>query len=188
MKRETMIELGVFAGLVALGVVTRLMTAEFTELSNFTAAGAAALFAGYYFRSRWVATLVPLTLMVVSNLALRQYNSDWQMAIVYAAFILPVILGFTLRGRESVWRIGGSAITMSVWFFLITNFTYWVSHDLYEKTTAGLVQSYVMGLPFLRNTAISDMFFSGLLFGSYFLAVQFGMMSRPVETSVPADQ
>src|SRR5262249_26255293 len=121
MKRETIIELGVFAGLVALGVVTRLITAEYQALSNFTATGAAALFAGYYFRNRWVAILVPLTLMVVSNLALRQYNSEWQMVIVYAAFILPVILGFTLRGRESAWRIGGSAIATSVWFFLITN-------------------------------------------------------------------
>jgi hypothetical protein len=126
--------------------------------------------------------------MVVSNLALRQYSSEWQMVIVYVAFILPVILGFTLRGRESVWRIGGSAIATSVWFFLITNFTYWVSYDLYEKTTAGLVESYVNGLLFFRNEAVANLFFSGLLFGAYFLAVQFGMMSRPVAATAVANQ
>lgn len=188
MKRETIIELGVFAGLVALGVVTRLITAEFKELSNFTATAAAALFAGYYFRKRWVATLVPLALMVVSNLALRQYNSVGQMAIVYIALILPVILGLVLRGRESVWRIGGSAIASSVWFYLITNFNYWVSYNEYEKTVTGLIQSYVMGLPFFRNMVIGDLFFTGLLFGSYFLAVQLGVMSRRAAASAATNR
>ncbi|MCC7087380.1 MAG: hypothetical protein IT427_20450 [Pirellulales bacterium] len=183
MKRETMIELGVFAGLVALGVVTRLISAEFTELSNFTATGAAALFAGYYFRNRWVATLVPLALMVISNLALRQYDSFGQMAIVYAALALPVVLGHSLRGRENGWRIGGYAFSTSIWFFFITNFTYWAWNNLYAKNTAGLIESYAMGLPFLRNMVASDLLFSFLLFGAFAFAVQVGMLPRRLATT-----
>jgi hypothetical protein len=185
MKRETTLDLGVFAGLVVFGVLTRLLSAEFPQaLSNFTAVGAVALFAGYYFRDSRIATLVPLALMVVSNLVLKQYNSLGQMAIVYFALILPVILGFALRGRENVLRIGGCAITTSVWFFVITNFAYWAWYDLYPKTASGLIQGYVMALPFFRNMVAGDLLFSGVLFGAYAIAVQVGMIPRRSATAV----
>ena len=42
-------------------------------------------------------------------------------------------------------------------------------------------------LEFFRNMAIADLFFTGLLFGAYFLAVQFGMMPRPVAATAGAN-
>lgn len=193
MKRQTIVDLAVFALLVAVGVVTRWISGEFTHLwnstatlSNFTATGAVSLFAGYYFRHHLVAALVPLALMVASNLALKQYNSVGQMAIVYVALILPVILGVALRGKNNPWRIGGCAVATSVWFYLITNFAYWGWYDLYPKTVDGLLHSYVLAVPFFRNMLAADLFFSALIFGTYTLAVQVGVMPRRMEQTAPA--
>ena len=39
--------------------------------------------------------------------------------------------------------------------------------DLYPHTLAGLAESYVAGLPFFRNTLVGDLFFTGVIFGTY---------------------
>ena len=38
---------------------------------------------------------------------------------------------------------------------------------MYPKTTAGLIECYTMGLPFFRNTLISNLFYATVLFGVY---------------------
>ncbi|MBI2443285.1 MAG: hypothetical protein HYV40_05260 [Candidatus Levybacteria bacterium] len=58
---------------------------------------------------------------------------------------------------------------VSVLFFLITNFGVWLMGTLYSRTLEGLLQSYIMGLPFFRNTLIGDFLYVGVLFGGYAL-------------------
>jgi hypothetical protein len=181
MKRETLLELGVFLLLVALGVLTRWVTGEFKDLSNFTATGAAALFAGFYFRNRLAAPLVPLTIMVVSNFALQPYDSRIQVIVVYLAWIVPVILGFALRGQANAWRVGGCAVVSAVSFFVITNFAGWACYDLYPKTFSGVIESYLAGTPFFKNTLASELLFSGLIFGTYAVAVQMGLLPNRID-------
>ena len=61
-------------------------------------------------------------------------------------------------------------LASSLFFFIVTNFAVWASGDMYERTWLGLRQCYVMALPFFRNTTLSDLFYTGLLFGIYGLA------------------
>src|SRR4051812_17911918 len=111
MKRETATNLAVFCLLVALGVATRWMSDAFQpELSNFTATGAIALFAGYYFRNRLAAVLAPLGVMVLSNLCLKPYDNFGQFAIVYLALLLPVAMGMLLRRKFNVWTVAGGSL------------------------------------------------------------------------------
>ncbi len=186
MKRETLLDLGVFGLLVILGVLTRWITGGFLELSNFTATGAAALFAGFYFRSKLIAPMVPLATMAISNFALQPYDSKIQVAIVYLAWAVPVVLGFALRKRANIWRVGGCAVISAVSFFFITNFAGWACYDLYPKTWSGVFESYLAGTPFFRNTLASELLFTGLIFGTYAIAAQNGLLPRRSEQTAIA--
>ena len=66
----------------------------------------------------------------------------------------------------------------SISFYLITNFAEWAFYDLYPHTAAGLIEGYVAAIPFFRNTLASDLLFSVLIFGTYWLAVSAGILPR----------
>ncbi len=51
-------------------------------------------------------------------------------------------------------------------FFLITNFGVWLSGiSIYPLTASGLLACYLGGIPYLGRTLLSDLAYSGLLFG-----------------------
>lgn len=187
MNRQTVTNIVVFCSLLGLGVATRWIAAENQPgLTNFTAIGAAALFAGYFFRQRIAAVLVPLAVMVLSNLCLRQYNNFGQLAIVYVALLAPVAIGMLLKRNLRWWTVGIGAAVSSVSFYLLTNFAEWAFYNLYPHTMAGLIEGYVAAIPFFRNTLASDLLFSGLIFGTYWLAVSAGILPRRAELA-PAE-
>ena len=49
----------------------------------------------------------------------------------------------------------------SLIFFVITNFAVWLVWDFYPKTFDGLILCYAAGLPFLRNTLMSTILYTG---------------------------
>jgi hypothetical protein len=52
------------------------------------------------------------------------------------------------------------AVTGSFLFFVVSNFGAWLDPQMgYEKSASGLLQCYLMGLPFWRATLASDLFF-----------------------------
>jgi hypothetical protein len=189
MKRETRVNLLVFCSLVVLGISTRWLSDAFQPtLSNFTAIGATALFAGFFFANRLAAFLVPMAVMVISNLCLHQYNNLRQMLVVFIALLLPVLLGMVLRRRLKFWTVAASAVATSVTFYLITNFADWAFYDLYPHTWAGVIDGYIAGIPFFGRTLASDLFFTGLIFGTYWLAVSAGALVRkPMDATVVAE-
>jgi len=46
---------------------------------------------------------------------------------------------------------------------------------MYAHTWSGLAQCYTMALPFFRNTALSDLFYTATLFAVYVLATKAGV-------------
>jgi hypothetical protein len=64
------------------------------------------------------------------------------------------------------------SVGSSILFFLITNcvFFYPASMgNLYTNDFAGLMSSYIAGIPFFQNTFASDLVYNTLLFGSFYL-------------------
>ncbi len=45
-------------------------------------------------------------------------------------------------------------------FFAISNFGVWISGTLYEISVQGLLECYIMAIPFFTNTLLSTMFFA----------------------------
>jgi hypothetical protein len=171
----------VFCGLVGLAVATRLVMIE----PNFHAVTAAALFAGFYFRSRAVAALVPLVAMSASDWFLGGYALE-VMVTVYAAMVLPIAWRTLLRRRLTAARVATSAVASSVLFYLATNAAVWHAGIWYSKGWDGLVQCYLAGLPFLANALVGDAVFSAALFGAYALAARLvAAPARVVRASAP---
>lgn len=134
---------------------------------NFTPIAAIALFGGTYIKRKELAFLIPVSALLLSDLFLGFHST---MIPVYASFLLIVSLGFILRRTVTVKGIVTASLASSLLFFLITNFAVWYSGLMfYPHTPAGLMASYVAGLPFFWNGLAGDLFYNGILFGAYYL-------------------
>lgn len=149
-------------GMILAAALSRLLP----HPANVTPVTALALFGAVYLDRR-SAFLVPLAAMFLSDLFLG-FHSD--MLWVYGSFALIVMIGFWLRGHRSVTATIGASLAGSVVFYLLTNFGMWaVTPSLYPHTFNGLVECYVAGIPFFRNTLIGDLAYVGVLFGLFAL-------------------
>src|SRR6202030_2885260 len=126
---------------------------------NFTPIGAMALFSGAMFRDRRVAFLFPLVALFVGLHRL--------IPVVYASFLLSVLIGTWLANRCSISRIGGAVFLGALQFFLVTNFAVWQLFGTYPHTPAGLAACYLAGLPFFGNTLAGDALYATLFFGIF---------------------
>jgi hypothetical protein len=152
----------------ALAVALRL----FPLVPNFAPIGALCLFGGARMRS-WRAYVLPIAVMILSDFGLYLMHGVRPFdPFVYGSFLLSVLLGRLLtRTNSPVW-IGSAALASSVQFFLITNFSAWLSMpDRYARSLSGLAECYVKGIPFYRGTFAGDLFYSALFFGIYAVAV-----------------
>lgn len=132
---------------------------------NVSPVAALALFGGAYFVDRKLAFIIPLFALVISDFIIGLHNT---LPFVYGAFSITVVAGIWLRDKLSIMSVAGTALTTSLLFFVVTNFGAWLFNPgLYPMTSAGLLQSYVAGIPFYANTLIGDLFFTALLFGGF---------------------
>lgn len=147
---------------------------------NFTPVISIALFAGAYLQKRF-AFLIPLVAMLMSDLLIGFY-SPVSMAFVYGSLLLTVALGIMMQEKTSTTRIGGLSLAGSILFFVLTNFGVWViPNSIYPRTFAGLVECYVMAIPFFGNTLLSALIYSGLMFGAYKAAERYVFKTRIAE-------
>jgi hypothetical protein len=153
--------------LVLFAMATRVLF-NALHVFNFNAIMAAGLFAGAYASNRRTSFLVPMIAMLATDVVLGFY--DWKlMAVVYGAVAFAVVLGQWYRTAPSVSRLTLSTVTGSLAFFLATNAAVWLFGDgtFYPHTFEGLIQSYVMGLPFYKMSFVGDLVWTGALFGSF---------------------
>lgn len=149
--------------LLIFGVMYRLLDYP----PNFTPIAAISLFAGYYFRSKWVFVL-PLSILLISDIFIGFYNFEIMLA-VYLCFAIIPFLGFLIKGKNKAGKIIFASLTGSILFFVITNFAVWFFGNWYSHDFGGLISCYAMAIPFFRNTLTGDLFFSGVVFGSFAL-------------------
>ncbi|MGZ3775241.1 MAG: DUF6580 family putative transport protein [Pseudobdellovibrionaceae bacterium] len=149
-------------------IILMILAAAFSRLIphpwNFTAIGAMALFGGAYLPSKKLSLLIPVAALFLSDFILSFHLT---MVFVYLSFMLIVLLGWTLREKRNVVRLGVLSLVASTLFFVVSNFGVWITQDMYPVTWQGLVQCYVAAIPFFDNQVYGDLFFSALLFGSF---------------------
>ncbi len=164
------------AAIIVLAALSRFFPHPF----NFTPIAAIALFGGAYFANRWLAFILPMAAMLISdtmNELLTGHGFHSGMPVVYGSFALVTLLGIFALQKVSVLKVIGTALASSLIFFLITNFAFLypeapVADPLlgnYPHNWTGIIASYKAGLPFLKNQILGDLFFSGVLFGGFYL-------------------
>ena len=152
-------------------VVTMILAAAASRLiphpPNVASVTAVALFGGAYLPRKWLAFLVPVVALLLSDLIIGFYS---HMESVYGSFAVVVCIGLWLRGRCRAPAIAAAALASSTLFFLVTNFSVWFWGSSYPRTAAGLLACYVAAIPFFRNTLIGDALYTTVLFGGLALA------------------
>lgn len=131
---------------------------------NVAPIAAMALFGGAYFSDKRVAFLLPLGVMLLSDLIIGLHST---LLFVYGAFAIIVGIGILLGKEISPMRVIGASLTGSVIFYLLTNFGVWLVSPFYPPTLEGLLASYTLAIPFFHYTLLGDLFFTTVLFGSY---------------------
>src|SRR5580692_12701216 len=122
-------------GMVVLGACARLLPHPW----NFTPMMAIGLFAGSQARKASTAVLATLCALVVSDAVMGFYSGFWY---VYAAALIPVLLGRLIHNHEGAGAIAAAAFASSLSFFLVTNFMVWATGQLYPRSIAGLSACY----------------------------------------------
>lgn len=152
--------------LIVLAAATRALPLLLPGIWNFTAVGALAVFAGSQIPDKKLGFIVPLAAMALSDLFIGNGFSP----VVYAGFVAMVACGLFIRNKVTPANIALASVAGAVIFYLITNFAF--LYPWYPHNAEGIIQSYIMGLPFLRNMLIADVIYGVLLFGGFYLLEQ----------------
>tara|TARA_Y100000590_G_scaffold126542_1_gene144726 strand:- start:70 stop:576 length:507 start_codon:yes stop_codon:yes gene_type:complete len=139
------------------------LTRIFPHPPNFTPILALAIFGGAYFPNKIAALTLPVIAMFLSDLILGFHS---QMYVVYGTIVILSFLGNIIK-TKNIKNLAISGLVGSLFFFIITNFSVWISGSLYPLTFDGLIQCYIMAIPFFHNTLISTLLFISVLFFGY---------------------
>ena len=170
------LQTGVLSIIILLAAFTRIMP----HPPNFSPMAAIGLFGAAHFAKKWQAFFIPLIGIWVSDLVINNYvysssssNFVWFYSGFYwqyISYILIIFAGLFIFNRGiSLTKTVGGMISSSGIFFLVSNFGVWAGGTMYPKNFSGLITCYAAGVPFIHNTIISDVLFTTVLFGTYYL-------------------
>lgn len=180
-----MSNLRIFAALLLIltGILGRLFLTNYVGIPNFEIITALTLVSAVFLGRVW-AIAVPLSIIAITDVFIgnspvliftwsafaiigvfgmiyKKYESKTQKStptLLYKRMeqcIFPLCKG-GLRGILGITSIG---IISSIFFFLYTNFGWWLVSNMYPHTLDGLTQCYIMGLPFFKNNLIGNLIF-----------------------------
>ena len=140
--------------------------------------------------------LAPMLLLVVGDIVIAMLSwSTGNKAIafhkvqlaVYATFLMIIAMGWLLRKERTVWSVGLTGFTSALLFFVVTNFATWAlgGGKPYPLNATGLLNCYVVALPFFRNTLIAMAIYLPLLFSPSVLAYIEGTETVTEESPQP---
>ena len=127
---------------------------------NFTPILASAIMCPLLTRDRLFGAAIPLFAMFISDvfIGFHTYQFVIYKTLISVSLISPI--------RKNSFLITLTALLACIWFFITTNFAVWLFWDYYPKTLNGLISSYVLAIPFFKNTLISTLLFSGVIYFS----------------------
>jgi len=151
--------------LIVLAVLSRFISIA----PNFSPIISLALFSGACISNRKLAYVVPIAAMLISDAFL---GFHYDMFAVYASFALIIYLGSKTK-KINVKSVLTNSIVGAVLFFIVTNFSVWITSEMYSHDLNGLINCYEMAIPFFRNTFSSAILYSAAMFGTYELSIKY---------------
>ena len=131
---------------------------------NFSPLLAVVLFTAVYADKKLF--FLPFAILFLSDIFLGFYTLGVMLS-VYFSLLLTLFLGQILKKHHNAINLLSSSLLSGLVFFLVTNFAVWYFGDWYPHTFSGLMSSYTLAIPFFKSTLVSNLVYTGLLFGSY---------------------
>ena len=130
---------------------------------NFTPIIAVAIMSGYFFKNINLSFLVLIVAMLLSDLFIGFYENVF---FVYASLLLITFVFYKISKKINFKNLFIYSFTGSLIFFLVSNFGVWilgspgVNNIAYAKDFNGLVECYILAIPFFGNTFLSTLIFA----------------------------
>ena len=130
---------------------------------NFTPIIAVAIMSGYFFKNINLSFLTLIVAMLVSDLFIGFYEN---VIFVYASLLLITFVFYKISNKINFKNLFIYSFAGSLIFFIVSNFGVWalgspgVYDIVYEKNLNGLVECYILAIPFFWNTFLSTVIFA----------------------------
>ena len=124
---------------------------------NFTPIIAAAILSGYFFKNLYFSFLVLIASMIIADFFIGFYDN---MFIIYITLMLISFIFYRVGTKLNYKNLFFFSLFGSLIFFIITNFGVWALGSLYEKNLKGLIECYILAIPFFGNTFLSTLVFA----------------------------
>ena len=130
---------------------------------NFTPIIAVAIMSGYFFRNIYLSFAILLISMLLADVFIGFYNN---MLFVYLSLFLIAFVFFKIGKKINFKNLFVYSFIGALIFFIISNFGVWAlgspgAYDVaYGKNLNGLVECYILAIPFFGNTFLSTLIFS----------------------------
>lgn len=143
--------------LIALAVGWRVVNFNYHIAPNLEIVTAVSVLAAVALGFR-AAVIVPITTMIVSDLIIGNssiFIATWSSFAIIGLSAL-VLRKLNQKPRKQILYSVGFAAASSFLFFVVTNFGVW-AQGWYPATFAGLMDSYIMAVPFYRTMLIGNL-------------------------------
>ncbi len=174
--------------LIIIGVIGRFILVSYAGIPNLEIITALALVSGIYLGGVY-AVIIPLSIIFLSDLIIGNnyiFIFTWTAFALIGLFgyiygklpttnyQLPTINIKLKKQHPCHSREGGNpvsavkyrfqdsialALLSSVFFYLYTNFGWWLMSGMYEYSLSGLMRCYWMAIPFFRNNLLGNLIF-----------------------------
>ena len=113
--------------------------------------------------SRRISILMTLITLMISDICLALIKGYpilgfWTL-FTYSGFALIAASGHWLKAPRSLLMVCGYGVSMTMIYWLWTNFGTWLSGQLYSHSLLGLATCYIDALPFLERSLLSVLIF-----------------------------
>lgn len=167
--------------IVLIAAMLRIPSTLIPALSNFTPIGAMALFGGHYFNSKTKSFIFPLLTLLMSDLIINNLIYEGKYGVmhggwywIYGTFCLIVLIGKYALKKITITNLVLAAILSTLLYWFVVDGMVWIGggKDLrtmlpLSRDFSGLVQSYVQGLPFMKNFLSGTLLYSAIMFAAF---------------------
>ncbi len=164
MNSKILNNIAIAAILISLAVTTRIIP----HLWNFTAVGAIFLFSTFYFKDRRIRFLIPLAIILCSDLCLYWLKGTPFAGIgIYSCLMLYIPVSAALIKKVKITNVALAGMSGATLFFITSNFLVWAQGGGYGL---GFIGTYAAAIPFYLNSLLGNLAWSTVLFGLYALS------------------
>ena len=124
---------------------------------NFTPIIAVAIMSSYFFRNTLLSCTVVIISMLLADIFIGFYKNIF---FVYLSLLLITYIFSHINRKIKLKNLFIFGLLGSVIFFILSNFGVWILSEMYEKNLNGLINCYLLAVPFFVNTLLSTIIFS----------------------------